>query len=330
MSPDSAWLFWMSHSLLCKIECGQKMPPTANSANQSSGDIWRSHRYRKSVSTSVRVFRRRRLLLSSSGWATISCSIFDPVSGGNTTGCSGEQTWYDSIFYSIQLSLRKFWFDSTQDSQWLYKTWFISTHDSKRMSEIWFISTHNSESFQNFDWNQLTTEKAFQNFDSNQLMSQWCYSFPVSVDLFWAFNFIVDFVWPFWGFWLKYLPDKLIWISSWLKQYLGDLNRFNSWLKRLFQELTHNQLMTQIDSQVLLQIDSWLKMLSGFSIQVNSLLKRKTFDSGSTHDSTLSQTHVWRERFDIFVTAFAQLLRIRIVVSSDSLKNTSISEKTAL
>ena len=36
------------------------------------------------------------------------------------------------------------------------------------------------------------------------------------------------------------------------------------------------------------------------------------------------------ERFDIFVTAFAQLVRMRIVVSSDSLKNTPISEKTAL
>ena len=35
----------------------------------------------------------------------------------------------------------------------------------------------------------------------------------------------------FWGFRLKYLLDKLIWISSWLKRYLGDL--FNPWLKQL-------------------------------------------------------------------------------------------------
>ena len=30
-----------------------------------------------------------------------------------------------------------------------------------------------------------------------------------------------------------------------------------------------------------------------FSIQINSRLKQKAFDSGSTHDSTLSHTYVW-------------------------------------
>ena len=137
------------------------------------------------------------------------------------------------------------------------------------MPGIWFKSTHNSKNFQNFHSNQLTSQKSVQNLDSNQLMTQWCYSFPVSVDLFWAFNFTVglvpitflgfpssvDFVWPFLGFRLKYIhSDKLIWISSWLKQYLGDLNRFSSWFKRLFQELTQNQLKTQVDSEALIQI----------------------------------------------------------------------------
>ena len=59
-------------------------------------------------------------------------------------------------------------------------------------------------------------------------------------------------------------------------QLIGELNRFNSRLKRLSRELT--QLTTLVDPQVLIQIDSWLK--------------RKTFDSESTHDSTLSRAHV--------------------------------------
>ena len=61
-----------------------------------------------------------------------------------------------------------------------------------------------------------------------------------------------------------------------------------------FGELTQNQLMAQIESKVLIQIDSWLKMLPDFfsiqidlwlktlpdfSIQINFWLKRKTFDS---------------------------------------------------
>ena len=54
-----------------------------------------------------------------------------------------------------------------------------------------------------------------------------------------------------------------------------------------FQELTQNQLITQVDSPVLTQIDSWLKRLPDFSIQINSWLKWSTFDSESTHDSTL-------------------------------------------
>ena len=60
-----------------------------------------------------------------------------------------------------------------------------------------------------------------------------------------------------------------------------------------FQELTQNQLMTQVDSP---GIDSdWLmtQSASPFSIQINSWLKRKPFDSESTRDSNLSHTHVW-------------------------------------
>ena len=42
----------------------------------------------------------------------------------------------------------------------------------------------------------------------------------------------------------------MLWINSWLKQYLGRLNRFNSWLKRL--------------SRNGLRINSWLKWIPGY------------------------------------------------------------------
>ena len=72
---------------------------------------------------------------------------------------SQAQIWvWLKFFYSIQLSLRKFWFDSTHGSQWLYKNRFKSTHDSKWISEIWFKSTHDCKTFQNFDSNQLTIQ----------------------------------------------------------------------------------------------------------------------------------------------------------------------------
>ena len=72
-------------------------------------------------------------------------------------------------------------------------------------------------------------------------------------------------------------------------------------------ELTQNQLTTQADPRVLIQIDSGLKRLSReltqnqlttqadpqVLIQIDSLLKRKTFDSESTHDSILNRIHAW-------------------------------------
>ena len=146
-----------------------------------------------------------------------------------------EQTWvwYDSLFYSIQLSLRKFWFDTTHDSQWRYKNWFKSTHDSKWISEILFKSTHKSKkkTFRILNWiNSWHNDAIHSQFHmtffghSTQLLTWW----PIL-----AFHSSVNFVWPFKGFRLKCIPDKLIRISSWLKQYLGNLNRFNSLLKRL-------------------------------------------------------------------------------------------------
>ena len=118
---------------------------------------------------------------------------------------------YDSIFYLNQLSLSKFWFDSTHDSQWLYKNRFKSAQYPKSISEVWFKYTHDSKSFRNIliqidswlkklagilirikslldDWNQLFISLTFLGLslkfvdlfggnstkclDSNPLMSQ--------------------------------------------------------------------------------------------------------------------------------------------------------------
>ena len=90
---------------------------------------------------------------------------------------------------------------------------------------------------------------------------------------------------------LKWLPNKLTWIDSRRKQYLGDLNLFNSWLKRLYR----NWLRISSWSSGFPSIDSdWLmtQNASRFFYSNNPWLRWKTFDSVSTHDSTLSHTHV--------------------------------------
>ena len=93
---------------------------------------------------------------------------------------------YDSIFYSIQLSLRKYWFwlnlwltvafnnwfKSTHDSKWFSGIWFKLTHDSKGLPEFRFKSTHDSKSFPEFWFKSTHDSKAFQNFDSNHLTTQ--------------------------------------------------------------------------------------------------------------------------------------------------------------
>ena len=37
-----------------------------------------------------------------------------------------------------------------------------------------------------------------------------------------------------------------------------------------FRELTQDQLMTQVNTQVMIQFDSWLKVYPDFSIQISS------------------------------------------------------------
>ena len=141
---------------------------------------------------------------------------------------------YDSFFYSIQSGLRKHWFDSTHDSNPRLKMdyWNLFQIDSrlKKPPEFWFKSTHDSKNFwfdSTHDWMMLFILSFVWPICGIQL-NYWL-GWPffglstqvlISYDLFWAFD-------------SKAAPDKLIWISSWLKQHLVDLNRFNSWLKGL-------------------------------------------------------------------------------------------------
>ena len=116
-----------------------------------------------------------------------------------------------NIFDSNQLSIRKFWFDWTHDSQWLYRNWFKSAHDSKWISETWFKSTLDSKSFKNIliqinSWLKKLSRILIQinswltkiwNIDLNQVTTQWFESSVDFVELFWAF---AQFRWPFLGF----------------------------------------------------------------------------------------------------------------------------------
>ena len=105
------------------------------------------------------------------------------------------------------------------------------------------------------------------------------------VDVFWAF---IKFRWPFSGIRLKRFDSSLL-----MTQVLS--RRPESiiiMIQAAFQELTRNQFMTQVDSP---GIDSdWLltQSASHFSIQLNFWLKRKAFDSESTHDSTESYPYL--------------------------------------
>ena len=142
---------------------------------------------------------------------------------------------------------------------------------------------------QNFHSNQLMTQKTFQNLDSNQLVTLWCYSFPVSYDLFWlstlllawydllwAFHSCVDFVWHFLGFRHKRLPRQTNLSYLRTQAVSRRLESIQFMTQVAFHELTQNQLMTQVHSQILIQIDLWLKIFPDFSI-------KSTHDSNENH-----------------------------------------------
>ena len=246
------------------------------------------------------------------------CAKLRPMAGS-----PGSDMGMTQVFYSIQLSLRKFWFDSTHGSQWLYKNRFKSTHDSKWISEIWFKFP--------FTLAVLTTAKASRiliqiNSRTIQNLSEpWLESthdsMVLSIPIFvWHFLGIHLYCWLgmtffglltqvltsydlFWAFRLEWL-----FLADWFESAHDSSNTSETWIDSTYDssgfpgmdsESTHDS----VDPQVLIQIDSWPKMLPDF-FQINSWLKRKTFNSKSTHDSTLSHTHVcpgWRAVFWLLV-----------------------------
>ena len=111
---------------------------------------------------------------------------------------------------------------------------------------------------------------------------------------FWrTFHSSDDFVWPFWGFRLKGLPDLLIWISSWFKRYLRDSNRFNSWLKRLSRSWLRVNSRLKWIPLYWFRLTHDSKYFPTFRFKSTHDSSEKTYDSESTHDSTLSHTQVW-------------------------------------
>ena len=190
-------------------------------------------------------------------------------------------------FYSIQLSLRKYWFDSKHDSQWLYENWFKTTHDSQLISEIWFRSTHDSKSIQNIliqinsrlrkrprilipidswfkqlsgilirikswlnDSNQRLILLTFLGFHSTSLTFFGLHSISWTY-FFWGGAFHKILLTFFWKFDLRLYSNQLMTQAlSWRLESIQLMS------PAAFQDLTKNQLMTQVHSAV---IDSdWL------------------------------------------------------------------------
>ena len=143
-----------------------------------------------------------------------------------------------------------------------------------------------------YDWhyfwlNQLMTQKSsrikswLNNSNQALILSTFLLDFHSILLIFsgFLFNFIdfwaiTKFHWPFWTFNQCHDSNQLMTQSP-------------------FQELTQNQLMDPsgfLRHWFRLTHDS--KCFAHFSIQINSWLKQKAFDSESTHDLTLSHTHV--------------------------------------
>ena len=104
------------------------------------------------------------------------------------------------------------------------------------------------------------------------------------------FGLLLNSIDLFLGIWLKCLNFNQLMTQA-VSWWLASIKLRLKWLSRNFQELTQNQLMTQMDSP---SIDSdWLitQSSSPFLIQINSWLRQKVFDSEPTHDSTLSHTY---------------------------------------
>ena len=153
------------------------------------------------------------------------------------------------------------------------------------------------------------TQETFQNLDSNQLMTQWCYSFPVSFDLFWAFNFTVDLVRRFLGFSTQVFTSyELFWgLSTQVPYRQTNLNMLTT--QAVSRRPEAIQLMTQRRSRNWLRINSRLKWIRRYWFRWTHDSKPfPTFLFKSTHASSekhlilsrimirlLSHTHVWLE-----------------------------------
>ena len=209
--------------------------------------------------------------------------------------------------------LKKFWLDSTHDSQWLYKNWFVSPHGTKWISEIWFKSTHDSKSFRIFWFKSTRDSKRLSRIDSNRLMTKKTleYWFESTVDFVEPFRTFTQFCWPFWGISRNSL--------TFFRLSLNFVDLFWAFIKCL----DSNQLMTRAvsrktwidstnDSNGFPGVDSesthdssgfprWWFRLTHDSKRFPFFFRFKSaHDSSekhltlkSTHDSTLSHTYVW-------------------------------------
>ena len=122
-------------------------------------------------------------------------------------------------------------------------------------------------------------------------MTQWCFSFPDSYDLFGHSILLLTWYDPLWAFDSSWFDPKRDLNQLMTQAVSRKLESIQLVIQAAFQELTQNQLMIQVDSQVLIPIDSWLKMLPKFPIQISSWLA-KNIRFLVDHDSTLSHTHV--------------------------------------
>ena len=186
---------------------------------------------------------RKDFRMSSAAWGRLLGSGTCPLSSFElyfyTYGrCKRTRHGYDSfLFDSIQISLRKFWFDSwlTMASQELIQ---INSRIKTDFGTLIQIDSRLKKLPEYFDWNQsrpknfpefwfksIHDSQNIWNIDSTQVMTQWFESTVDFAELFGlSFNSLTIF-----GLSL----NIFLGLSSWLNQYLEDLNPFNSWLKRL-------------------------------------------------------------------------------------------------
>ena len=174
-------------------------------------------------------------------------------------------------------------------------------------SESWL-----KKALQNFDSNRLTTQNPIWNIDSNQVMTQWFESTVDFVDLFlvftqfrWPFRALTKFrslFWAFTTFCWPFLGDSTqaprfesAYDSSGISKTWIDSTHDSSGFPRIDSESTHD---SSGFPRYWFRLTHDSKCFPIFSIQINSWIKQKTFDSDSTYDSSLSHRYPGRSRTD--------------------------------